>query len=267
MKKIILLFGFIAINTFLCFSQVPSYVPTNGLVGWWPFSGNANDGSGNGNHGTAIGASLTTDRYGQPNRAYYFTHTDVITTNVTSISGTQPRTFSFWMKNQYSNKTINPIWYGGHATNAIQGAAFNIIFNRNEQSDQCNCWPTTYQGIVISADWIYVLRPTTVGDNQWHNWTVVLSNSGDNFTQVKFYRDAILISAAITFNYNNNGSTVVNTVNQKPLKFGVSMGTFPDRAPTEYLDDIGVWNRALTQNEITALYEGTYCAPPQTVRF
>jgi hypothetical protein len=33
-------------------AQVPSYVPTNGLVGWWPFNGNANDESGNGNNGT-----------------------------------------------------------------------------------------------------------------------------------------------------------------------------------------------------------------------
>ncbi len=24
-------------------AQIPSYVPTNGLVGWWPFNGNAND--------------------------------------------------------------------------------------------------------------------------------------------------------------------------------------------------------------------------------
>ena len=27
-------------------AQVPSYVPVNGLVGWWPFNGNANDESG-----------------------------------------------------------------------------------------------------------------------------------------------------------------------------------------------------------------------------
>ena len=32
--------------------NVPSYVPTNGLVGWWPFNGNANDESGNNNNGT-----------------------------------------------------------------------------------------------------------------------------------------------------------------------------------------------------------------------
>jgi hypothetical protein len=49
--------------TLLCFgllaqAQIPSYVPTNGLVGWWPFNGNANDESGNGNHGTVNGATL-----------------------------------------------------------------------------------------------------------------------------------------------------------------------------------------------------------------
>jgi hypothetical protein len=34
------------------FSQnIPSYVPKNGLIGWWPFNGNANDESGNGNNG------------------------------------------------------------------------------------------------------------------------------------------------------------------------------------------------------------------------
>lgn len=52
--------------------SLPSYVPTNGLVGWWPFDGNANDISGNGNHGSAVGASLTTDRHGLPNNAYDF---------------------------------------------------------------------------------------------------------------------------------------------------------------------------------------------------
>lgn len=47
------------------FAQVPSYVPTNGLVGWWPFNGNANDESGNGNNGTVNGAMLTSDRLGR----------------------------------------------------------------------------------------------------------------------------------------------------------------------------------------------------------
>jgi hypothetical protein len=53
MKRIILLASLaFSINAF---AQVPSYVPTNGLQGWWPFSGNANDGSTNGYNGTVNG--------------------------------------------------------------------------------------------------------------------------------------------------------------------------------------------------------------------
>ena len=43
-----------------------------GLVGYWPFCGNANDESGNGNNGTVNGATLTTDRFGNANSAYSF---------------------------------------------------------------------------------------------------------------------------------------------------------------------------------------------------
>ena len=53
-------------------AQVPSYVPTNGLVGYWPFNGNANDESGNGNNGTVNGATLAADRFGNGNKAYDF---------------------------------------------------------------------------------------------------------------------------------------------------------------------------------------------------
>ena len=52
--------------------NVPNYVPTNGLVGWWPFNGNANDESGNNNNGTVNGATLTTDRFGNAGKAYDF---------------------------------------------------------------------------------------------------------------------------------------------------------------------------------------------------
>ena len=60
----------ISINSFA--QNVPNYVSTNGLVGYWPFNGNANDESGNGNNGTVNGATLTTDKNGISNRAYSF---------------------------------------------------------------------------------------------------------------------------------------------------------------------------------------------------
>lgn len=51
--------------------NVPNNVPTNGLVGWWPFTGNANDESGNGNHAVVNAALLTSDRTGN---GLYFVH-------------------------------------------------------------------------------------------------------------------------------------------------------------------------------------------------
>ncbi len=70
MKRItLLLLVLISVNVF---GQVPSYVPSNGLVGWWPFNGNANDESGNGNDRIVNGAVLTPDRNGISNSAYSF---------------------------------------------------------------------------------------------------------------------------------------------------------------------------------------------------
>ena len=61
-------------STIQIFAQnnIPSYVPTNGLVAWYPFNGNANDESGSGNNGTVYGATLTTDRFGNSGKAYFF---------------------------------------------------------------------------------------------------------------------------------------------------------------------------------------------------
>jgi len=45
---------------------------SDGLVASYPFSGNANDASGNGHDGTVYGAMLTTDRFGNANSAFNF---------------------------------------------------------------------------------------------------------------------------------------------------------------------------------------------------
>jgi len=47
-------------------------IPTDGLVVYYPFNGNTDDESGNGNTMVNFGATLTTDRFGNPNRAYHF---------------------------------------------------------------------------------------------------------------------------------------------------------------------------------------------------
>ena len=51
-------------------------VIANGLVAAYEFTGNANDVSGNGNNGVVNGATLTADRFGNPNSAYSFDGVD-----------------------------------------------------------------------------------------------------------------------------------------------------------------------------------------------
>ena len=52
--------------------DLPSNIPTDGLIAYYPFNGNANDASGNGNHGTVNGATLTTDRNNNADNAYVY---------------------------------------------------------------------------------------------------------------------------------------------------------------------------------------------------
>ena len=58
----------------LAWGSVASATPVimDGLVGSWELNGNANDLSGNGNHGSVVGAVPTADRFGNANGAYSF---------------------------------------------------------------------------------------------------------------------------------------------------------------------------------------------------
>jgi hypothetical protein len=66
MKNLFLLLLFL-VNTNILHSQVPNYVPSNGLVAWWPFTGNALDSSGNVNNGIVYGATLNTIQFANKN--------------------------------------------------------------------------------------------------------------------------------------------------------------------------------------------------------
>lgn len=58
---------------FFCLTlYAQAQAPTNGLVGYYPFNGNANDASGNNNNGVVTNVTLTTDRTGAANKAYQF---------------------------------------------------------------------------------------------------------------------------------------------------------------------------------------------------
>ncbi|HZW40313.1 MAG TPA: hypothetical protein VFF33_13525, partial [Ignavibacteriaceae bacterium] len=61
MKKLLLL-KFLLIFSFSIFAQVP----TDALIAYYPFNGNADDVSGSGFNGQVTGATLVADRRGEP---------------------------------------------------------------------------------------------------------------------------------------------------------------------------------------------------------
>jgi len=71
MKKVLAALFAVALGLNLS-AQVPNYVPTEGLVAWYPFNGNANDESGNGNDGVAENVTAEFDRFGNVNGAFGF---------------------------------------------------------------------------------------------------------------------------------------------------------------------------------------------------
>ena len=94
MNKLIYTSLFLAISS-LSFGTVD----TTGLIGYWPFDGDAKDQTSNGNDGTVTGATLTKDRHGNANKAYYFDGTgDYI--NLGRDASIQPTsmTVSAWIR-------------------------------------------------------------------------------------------------------------------------------------------------------------------------
>jgi hypothetical protein len=79
-------------------AKVPNYVSTEGLIGWWAFNGNANDASQHSNNGTVIGATLNRDRFGNPDKSYFFNGSDGFI-KIPSSESLQPRdalSISLW---------------------------------------------------------------------------------------------------------------------------------------------------------------------------
>jgi len=93
MKRTLLAF-YALIIFYTITAQVSSYETSPGLVGWWPFNGNANDVSGNGNNGTVNGATLTTDRFGTANKANSFDGIiDYIQTDIKALNNSTHKKF------------------------------------------------------------------------------------------------------------------------------------------------------------------------------
>jgi hypothetical protein len=210
-----------------------------GMIGYYPFNGNANDESGNGNHGVVNGATLTLDRFGISNRAYDLNSLGAnITTSLLAPTGKNPRSISFWFFTNEINNT-NHQWimvgYGGDVE-------FTNLY--------ASLWDNSSVGIDIGASYV-VYNTNIIG--KWHNLTLVYESSfGNTVASIKTYLDGTLLRDIKTQTANFE----INTGNssKRPFSFGPpvspiqSLQTFKGK-----LDDIRIYNRVLTQQEITEL--------------
>ena len=201
-------------------------IPTDGLVGYWPFNSNSNDASGNGNNIVINGATLTTDQNGNENEAYSFNGTNSYGNIPVNISG--DKTVCFWAK---AESLSQGIIFGAQDT-----YRFYVGYKDFDQDGIFNL------GMGIGFESWTQFDTDIEMDLDWHFYTL-LYDSNSNFT---LYIDCIQVGVkndshepSINYylganNYNNSGS---NYFNGK-------------------IDEVRVYNRVLSVAEITDIYRG-----------
>jgi len=226
--------------------SVPSYVPTSGLVGWWGFNGNAQDGSGNGNHGTVNGATLTTDRFGNQNGAYNFDGVnDFIQSNFLNVlNGAQKASFSFWFLSNGASGSGIPIGHWVHNSN-LTGSIGIQIFCEYQTNRLGVCM---YGGQCSSSNVINNLN------NIWRHALIRFDGSKPLAERISLFIDGYFIQ---NINVSNAPTNLGNLATR--TYFGAAPGPLNGQLAAYNffngkLDDIGIWNRELTQQEITNLY-------------
>ena len=241
-KTILFLVMAVALTTQTLFAQVPSYVPTNGLVGYWPFNGNANDESGNGNNGTVNGSvQLTTDRFGISNSSYLFPGNSNSYISVPSSQTLKIQTeitISAWilMDGGYNNPRI--IQFGNYVN-----SGYSLFVNGDSNVSR------TLTGLITNVGGLGVGLSSELNSLVWNHVCFVANSNGSG----KLYINGVIVS------------TVDGTVPNNVSYIGaLNIGRMDHPAYDAWggkLDDIGIWNRALTQQEITNIYNSSL---PQT---
>lgn len=203
-------------------------IPTAGLVAYYPFNGNANDGSGNNYNGTVNGASLTNDRFGNPNSAYSF---DGINDNITlnsTLSLTNIQSKSVWVYLNSSNPNQNIIVEGG----AIQW--MEVVDIDNDKKPEIRYGFESTLGNYIESN----LELDTL---QWYN--LILTSDASNV--MKLYINGVLDSQL---------SGTPQTIGNINIGSGVSSYFFNGK-----IDDIRIYNRTITPAEVTQIYSFSGC--------
>ena len=241
-KMIRFLLCFLFLSEF-CSAQVNL---DKGLLAYYPFNGNANDESGNNNNPAINNATITADRFGNPNSAYHFNgiYQYMRIPNKPSINFKNEITLSVWVR-------PTGFYYGiCHASQLISkgGGNYNpgnyalrfddALFSNGTGCDGkvCDSIHQNFRGTGT------VLKPyggEFIKKNKWYN--VLYTNDGKT---AKLYVNCELKYSVVfpeTF------------TNDEDLFFGKSDDDIFPFWLNGDLDDIRIYSRALNSEEITSL--------------
>nr|WP_299382583.1 LamG domain-containing protein [Allomuricauda sp.] len=220
--------------------EKPVFDPTDGLVAYYPFSGNADDASGNGNHGTVVNAVLTSDRFGNVDNAYSFD--DVGNKRISLGTAINPAhmtnlTLSAWIKLDASFVTCcdgdsQTILGQGSGTGSSANYPFWFFFTYNGRYALKRNSPS------LETDSFFYPE-----DGAWHH--VAASAEGNTF---KLYLDGVEVAS------RNDGGSPGGTNYQLAIgNLGNTSGTFGNTFNGD-IDEVRIYDKALTATQIMDLY-------------
>ena len=209
---------------------------STGLIARFPFDGNASDISGNGNHGTVYGAITVADRFGQENQAYFFDGVDdyIDLGNSTSLNPANLITVSAWVS--CSSLKYAPVVerYEPHQ----DSRSFFMTIGSSSSNHSAGFY-------IYDADSpLNTNSSGAVDDGPLHqNQVYHLVGTYDSSNKNSFYINGILksqVSAIGSIQQSSEITTIGGVLNNAGKFFHGS------------IDDIRIYNRALTENEVRA---------------
>ena len=232
-RLLILLTFILSINPTFALAEI-----NDGLVAYYPFNGNANDESGNGNDGTVNGATLTADMFSNDNSAYSFDGVDdyiEIPDNSSQQISTNQITLSAWINlngnvgvtqwRVVNKQQTNGIAWGMEIFgNGYVGATGNNVeFHDSNGSTWVNC----------------IVQEISLFPQTWYHITAT-----DSGGTIKIYINGSLVHTCL------NGLGIPSNINS-PIVIGVSSNNFFYNG---VIDNVRIYSRALSEEEVQQLY-------------
>ena len=235
----------------------------DGLVAFYRLDGNANDSSGNGNHGVVFGATPEVDRFGEPSGALSFDGID----DYISFPrmGTSNFTILTFIKTDTSNQA-DVVFFQGWSNSELFGIGYRQLNSAVHSCSQGFSSPGPYvigrfhpyAGDQIVYVEQHLCYPVNISDGQWHSLAV----SYDGQT-AKLYLDGRIVSSFV-FDESVYSYGGVPTEDYRNSTVNFTLGAY-ERNQTFFqghFDDVYIYNRALSEFEMAVLARSNFAFPP-----